>query len=604
MSATLCPPSMLLVRADLGEDGELVVELRRPAQGSLETLDELGLSPVGEYPSWADAPSAMRAAFDDVVDCARERPPPPFATGSPRPRFAPPTAASEPNVREQVADAPPSGPPWLALAGMLGLVVVAFKSAPALRRHELVLVVGLAFSSVVVGATIEWSFFLQNGHGPEWLRYALTGDEALAYYGPGYAELLGASLRRNAAAPEQALARIYLGLSAAMTVLTFVGARSVGARPSLAAALALAVALEPTCLRLVRSAAYHPPIFALNWAATAALVLGVRRASPRAPVFWIAVLAAGLLVAQSARVHPVGWVGAALLPAVIVFVPGHTRTRVVQAVLATGALAAVVALTSLDEVLGPATSGPGHGVLRMVSLPRVVALGASAVVALSVAFVWPTSAVRRGLIVTLLGLGLALAFQLDPMLADLWRYRAGYYSCLAPLLSLGVASLLARFARSRRAQLISAVGVLLVASASAALTGPQRLLPATDALESTLAIGWRERDWGAHKVLTLGNVDGRVVRLPLYVPGGLVARELALDEVETVHVITPTLYYRSSSCSLERGREACAALEARLKLDDAPLFERELPARTSQPWVPMDANVVSIGLYMARPADD
>lgn len=591
MVADACPSGMLIVRVDLGDAGELRVELRRPAEPALETIGELGLSPIGEFPQWSEAPVAIREAFADVVDCARERAPPAFVTGPPGPR----------HIQEYVVVPRPALVlPWLGLLGLLGVVLVFAQARVPLRRRELGLALGLALVSVVIATQIEWSYFLQNGHGPEWMRYALTGEEALGGYGPGYAELLGGIVRPWPHAAELALGRFYLGLLGILALSVYVAARSVGARPALAAALVLALAVEPTCLRLVRSAAYHTPILALHALALAVLVVGVRRAGRLDSKLGIAVLTAGLLVAQAARIHPVGWLSAAMLPATIVFVPGHARTRVIQAVVAGLAIALVVALTSWASLRGATETGPGQGALARMSWLHVgvVTVGLVGLVCLGLASA--TVALRRRLIVVVLVVVLGLAVSLDPLRSELWRYRAGYYITFAPLVGLGLVALLARFKPRARPQGIAAAILVLAAAASGLRDGASRLRVATDARESTLAIDWRDDDWGATELIYLGDVHGRAHRLPLQ-GSRLVARELAVDEVSTVHVAAEFLYYRSSACSYPDGRAACEALEARFELDTPALFEHELPAQASQPWAPFDVDVVRVGLYRARP---
>ena len=60
--------------------------------------------------------------------------------------------------------------------------------------------------------------------------------------------------------------------------------------------------------------------------------------------FVLAVSAAGLLVAQSARIHPVCWVPAAFLPFVVLVGPGDMKGRVFRALLAVGGIAAFTAV--------------------------------------------------------------------------------------------------------------------------------------------------------------------------------------------------------------------------------------------------------------------
>ncbi|PRQ06438.1 hypothetical protein ENSA7_37570 [Enhygromyxa salina] len=611
MSPLSCPPGMLIVSAASGDATELRVEVRRPAGRAMVTIDDLGLSPIGEFPRWAETPPELQAAFAAVVECARSSPVPTLASGPPRPRHAPvapavrsqvdANAAHARDVQATVAEPPTTPIAWLGLAGLLVFVGVAWRAGLPVRAKEGALAVVVALGCAGLQSLLPWSFFLQNGHGPQWVEYALRGHEGLAEYGPGYPELLAAVVRLGPGDPEWVLAWAYLGLGVVVSLSVYVAARGIGARIELALALLVIVALDPTLVRLIRSASYHVPIISLQAIAAALLVLAARRRGVRAPVFVIATFGAGLLIAQAARVHPVGWLAASVLPTVIMFVPGHTRTRVGQTMLATTVIAAVVAGTSLAELLRPLNTPLGRGAVDFEQLVWTLGVG---VVAVAVAVVMilrrPTARARALLIAGLLGAMLVFAVRLNPVAVDASRYQAGYFMCFAPVFGLGLASLIARVAPGRRRQRIAAALVLGVAVIGSIATAADRVSPATDARESTWALDWRARDWEVSRVIYIGEAGTSAVALPLHARDAVVGTGMRGEDVAAFYLGEPVLYYRSSLCSAA-GREACRALESRLQLGDEALLERELPAISSQPWHPIEADTVRVGLFLARP---
>jgi hypothetical protein len=195
---------------------------------------------------------------------------------------------------------------------------------------------------------------------------------------------------------------------------------------------------------------------------------------------------------------------------------------------------------------------------------------------------------------------ISFAVRLNPVAVDAARYQAGYFVCFAPALGLGVASLVARLSPGRRRQRIVAATLFTLAALASLATATERTSPATDARESTWALEWRAQDWGAARVIYIGEAGSSAVALPLHARDALVGTGLRGDDVPGFYLGEPVLYYRSSLCSAA-GREACEALESRLQLDEPALLERELPAIASQAWHPIEADTVRVGLFFARP---
>ncbi|MCB9754892.1 MAG: hypothetical protein H6713_33565 [Myxococcales bacterium] len=611
LRADACPPGMLIVKAEVGDAEPLRIELREPAGRALVTVDELGISPIGEFARWSEVSREYQDALTTVVDCAKRRPPPPLTSGPPSPRFAPDDdprdgARSQPRAAMvHPRSYAPTPIPWLALVGLGCCAVASLRRRGPLRATERAVALALALLAALAQSRLGWSFFLQNAHGPEWVAFALFGESGLSTYGPGYAELLTFVARLDPARPERALAWAYLGLGVVLSTSLYVGARAVGARAALAAALALGLALDPTITRLIRSEAYHVPILALLFVAATTLVLAARRAAASSWWFVVGCVGAGLLISQAARVHPVGWLGALTLPTVILSVPGRARDRVAQLVIAFAIIAVAVGLTSGASLLETITTSMHASFTAERDAPRLVLLHAAALVAIIAAARRVAPARRRALLVLgALALSVSVARQFDPVIADYMRYRAGYFACFAPTVALGLAGLVTRARPRRRAQAIAACALALALALVAVATWSARTRVATDALESTWALEWRAGPWAAAGVVYVSGGDGMgSLALPLYTRDDVPAVGVRSERVDDAPLAGPLLYYRSSLCSGGRGRAACDALERRLELTRPPALERALPTIPSQLWNPLEGERVTVGLYRARPRE-
>ncbi|MCZ7677564.1 MAG: hypothetical protein M5U28_01820 [Sandaracinaceae bacterium] len=163
--------------------GRLRVDVTRRPEGAFVSLPSLGVSPVGEFSDWSEVPAADRAAFDALVQCARERPE--ALVGSLAATPAPPSGE-----RPREAASAPSGPlPWkivLAAAVALLVLVQRFGVRGVAERAAPLLALG-AVTMLARVLLVPESYFHQNGHGPSWIAHALGEPSS---YGPGYAEVL------------------------------------------------------------------------------------------------------------------------------------------------------------------------------------------------------------------------------------------------------------------------------------------------------------------------------------------------------------------------------------------------------------------------------
>ncbi len=585
-----CPSGHVILLAGAND---LSVDVTKRDERAFVAVGPFGVSPIGEFPDWHAAPHPTREAFDSVVECLRTRPGPVLeAVDSPPPR-----------ITRWLVRSTASPVPWRALLGLaLAFALVARRFGP--RR-----LLERALPLVALGATVMLArrllvpeaYFHQNGQGPMWIAHAL-GDPS--NYGPGYTELFQL-VARSAADPDGAVFFLQSALCALVPPGAFVIARAAGASRAIAWAAAIAVALSPIEARLARSESFFACCGALLMIAAAVLGVGVRPRELRASV--LASVAAGLLVAQAARVHPLCWLAAALLPLVVLVGPGAGRAR--PAVIG----AAVIALTVLatagldlyrvvagplgESWLGPAQHGDGRAVPVWIVLLALIAAG-SALGALRVAS-------ARRLLCALAGLATVIVVAWRSNLlgaAPPWVHEAYRWLYLGPALAAAAALVeeaIARVpeARARLARRGAAPLVLGLALAYHAATFAVATRMPTDAREALLVRSWRASLPAGAAVAYLSRAERQIVGLPLYEPrhrpliaGAPIADLSALGG--------DVFYVRTSLCTSERGRAACDAIERGYVLE--PLRRAVLPAIASMRDLEHDRAEVEIVLYRVR----
>ncbi len=133
------------------------------------------------------------------------------------------------------------------------------------------------------------SFFHQNGHGPNWIGYALGQP---CTYGPGFEELFGWAARLRPQQPEPLVFGCNAALAATCPIWTWIVTRRVGAPAWLAWPVAAVVAIDPLLLRIAFTESYYVPYTALLLLGTAVALSAptLRSWSPR---FVLASAAAG-----------------------------------------------------------------------------------------------------------------------------------------------------------------------------------------------------------------------------------------------------------------------------------------------------------------------
>lgn len=569
-----CHRGVVVVRAP---DARLDVELRARSERSFRSAGALGLSPVGQFPDWSRESEARRAALDTLVTCAERDP-------------------SLPLERTAAGAAPtplrPIRPPWLVLAAIAAL---ALAFGDRLRpTREAMLAVGLG----VVTGVARWlllggSYFHQNGQGPAWIAHALAEDPGLAGYGPGFPELFAAAARLSGADPERGVWLVQSLLATCVPPAAWLVARRLGAGAWVAAALALGCALDPLLGRLAATESYFASALSLGMLASAACALAAPR--PRSPRFWLPLCAAGLLLAQSLRVHPGAWPAALAVPLPLLFGPGSWRRRVRLAALGLGLIAVVVTLTS-----APALAEVLRGPLGQKWLPgtrlRWDRLG-SAVLSCSIAAALALALARRSWRGAALALTGALTFAVL-RLTDLLSDPNPAVAAAHPRTFLPAAVCL--FAVVGRARTLrQSLAFLLVAGSLLAL--PARIafarLP-TDVREALFVRELRGRLEPGARVAYLERAGAQLARLPLYSSPERAPLGDADSSFDLRSLPAPAYYFRSSLCATPQGDPVCAALERDVDLE--PVAERALPALPSMRWTAYAGDEVRVGLFRIR----
>ena len=596
LRAAECPAGHVIFDAD-----GLYIDVRRSGDDAFVRVGELGISPVGQFRDWREAPERHRAALDALVRCVRARPDPIVdAIGEHPPAPSESRAApGEPRVRT-------TRPlPWRVLLGALlalGILVRRFGTRGLAERAMPLVALG-AIVLLARQLLVPESYFHQNGQGPLWVRHALGEPSA---YGPGYAQLFWLAARA-AGDPDGAVFLAQSVLCALVPPAGFAIARGVGAPRIFAWAVAVALAASPLLARIARSESYFATCGALLFLAAAILAVCVRPEDG-----WKARLAgmaaSGLFVAQAALVHPVCWLAGAVLPGVVLVGGGDVTARVRLAVVATAVIAAVVlafAGPDLYDVLagslghqwlGAPTARTSRAAGYEVALLALIVLAAVGVALRSRA--WQ----RTALAVVVIALVAAMAWM-GYVLGDVMPWIAAAYGWLYAPAPIAAGAALVRelsgVAGSReRLVRAAAAGAVLVSSISwyAVRFADLTRLP-TDAREALAVRRWRAHLPRGAVVAHLARAGRQIVELPLYERYHL---RISADRppVDLTAAGSDVFYLRSSLCTSARGREMCEAVEAAYQLE--PVRRAVFPAVPSMDGLEYDRDEVEIVLYRVR----
>ena len=603
-----CPDGVVVLSLR-GERGTpLSVEVHAAGEGSFRTVGKLGLSPVGRFDDWLTEPEDERTAFDRLSGCAA-RDPGPLRASVERTRTAAGTPGGDSSRREG-RDTPPVLPWRLALAAVFAATacLLRVRASSAVRRaraRRMALgLAGLAFGTWCA-RRLFWSsaFFHQNGQGPLWIRYALGRMAPFTAYGTGYREIFSTPVAAFGGDPSRSVFETQAVLGTVVPACAWTIARRVGARRPVAALLALLVACDPLLARLAESESYFATTLALLISASALLCAGVPLERSHRWTRWCAVLGAGLLVAQAARVHIFGWVPAAMVPFPLLLMRGPLPRRARFFAMATLGIAVVVLIGAAPEMrtvlVGPL--GERFGTHRRslpdpALIPLVLALG---VVLLSLR----ATRSHRGVLAALV---FALSIALGKLMSDIGGSPTPWVdgaqrALFAPALIASASAWSSMLSRTKHRALFAALALSL--SGAFLLTRARSMTPLpTDALEASWVTSFKASLPAGATVSYLGRVGDRIDELPLYNPLPWSAAEptaVPLRDAVTLLASGSDAYYvRTTLCFTPEGAPVCAALERTAVLE--PVQSRSLPARPSMRDFSYLGETVPVGLFRVR----
>ncbi len=591
-----CPPGRIIVRASFSGLAHLDIELQPGAQHAFRTIRGIGISPVGEFSRWSEAPAPYQQVVDELTACIDTHAEllAPSASVAPSPTAAPGDAA--------VARTLPAYPiPWLALTGLLmGSACLALRRPkhPNIRQA---LLTGLTVIGGLVATWImrTWAttpmYLHQNGQGPLWVEAALDDPLGLFRYGPGYGQLFAPLVRRLPSDPDTALLTGMALASLTIPVAAYTLARRVGASKLLAFVCAIWMACAPVPMRLAASESYFAIGLILIALAAALLSRGTHGTHLRSPRLWFHSITAGVIVSLVARIHPLLWIPAATITLGAWLQRGRARDRFKLSLVSALIIATVVVATSgkymlavLEGSLGQQWMPSTGGGLELVIPPPAFWLVALVLIALG----WRRRTIRRSLELAVLGslTGVVawttnLVSANQPWIADafLWLFAPAWISLIVAAL---------RDVRPRFAAGIGTLGVAIWCLVRI----PKILVPTTDGLELNEARSWRAQLPPGSELIWLARAGERTLQLPLYTHFPVRRRPwTASDPVPKCSPSAETYFYASSLCSTPEGRDACSAFQERHTLEQVASWE--LPAVASLPWLPLAQEPIPAALY-------
>lgn len=603
VEALQCPNGAIIIVDAAG----LRVELARDPRRGFRRAGPWGISPIGSFSDWNAVAPALRAALDQVVACAGAAPLPAEGEVSLRPSVRASPGAGVAHHH----DAPPAAwqcVPWLVLGalalslaarGPLRPRLAALRTAAPWRRALTPAAIVAATLALRAGVSPA-GFFHQNGHGPSWVAHTFTGEHHA--YGTGFREVFGAVVRLVPSNPDGAVFALQSLLGAAAVAALWATARAMGAPQGLCLAAAFAAAVDPVLARASRSESHYAAQTSLLFIAAAMLA---RASGPvRSRAFALACAAAGLVLAQAMRMHPVAWVAAALVPSVMLLGPDPLPRRVARTAAGfalAGATCALFALPTVRAVMAGqlgAQWAPRHASAILTAAQRGALPALAAAVAAGLLTRSPGSLIPRALTAVLVCAAAGAANVLPAGGVPPWV--SGAYARLYAPVVVAAAVAVAAEALTTRARVIAASGATALGALLFALArGPALTHQPTDAREQRDAMTWRAQLPAGSRVVYLERAGDHIVVLPLYAgltPRGVHAVPLRANEPPPVlSAFGPTTYwYRSSVCSSRQGAAWCDAIERANAM--TPLWAKTLPASPSMPYLPYLTDRVRVGL--------
>lgn len=481
--------------------------------------------------------------------------------------------------------------PWLLGAGLFLLILAIRRSSHAAPSWPVVALVAVlaVFAAATRFALGIWGPLHVNGQGPLWIRGALE-PSALSGYGPGYSELFGWATWFGTRA-DRAIFTANVVLSGLSPVLLFAVARLLGVAWGGALGAALVLAADPVAVRTAASEGYFTALIALVLAVQLALAVGIRDDSGDKLARTLAFIAAGLIAASVARIHPMSYLPLAFCPLVALQrgQPDAWAPRLRLAGLATLAIGGIVLTTSGGTILhalraSPMTSQAAAGVARSEVL---VVLGVTLLVIVLQRWLRSAGLPILGLCSLAAVVATHNAFQQSP----LWHLCYQRVFCAGMLL--GVAALVPR----------GAPGIVLGVSSAAATTF--LLLDAARPYVDTATTEQMEYRFLQESLaqvppgctLAAINQSGmRIWEIPSYLLPESSGQRAVLQPSDLGAAPTDCLLYvRSSLCGSVEARPTCEAIERDALLTRGA--SRAFPALPSYVGLPYDRDPVEVAIF-------
>lgn len=589
------------------------VEVAESPGPAFRHAGRLRVSPVVDVPDYLNLPAGQRREYEALLAwlTAEEASIDPLwmaprthGRTRPRGREDRPDRDGERTSRgDRTGDAAPDGPAFSDAALLFGAVLLVVASARRRDRswRRSARTLGLLFG---VGLALRlglglWGPLHVNGQGPLWIRAAVARAQEVVDYGPGYPEVMGLLVRVLPLAPDHALFAVNAVLSALAPMLLFGLARSMRLDPHRALAASVLLTLDAISIRLATTESYFWPILTLVLA-TALLLARAADAQRRRERWRIvaSLLAAGLLGAQAARIHPVAWIPLALAPLVLLGVSDSRRDvlrRVAVTVAGAVALALCIAAINHDWLFESLSSAGSQGPLRAFRLedwasgsgrwlPRIAIVAAAALL-------W-----ARPRAPVLVGVASAVALLITrDMFAQSDVWRASYDRVLAPAIVLGVVAAVPRTVFRKPWHAVVGAG-----GCAALVAALQVGAVATVTTEQQEYWFLREHlariPLGCH-IAHAERVGDRIVEIPDYVApgsGGVFGVQSPGDLVMAGRGRC-VYWVRTSLCSTRVGQGLCDDAEQRVVLRE--VARAELPAVPSYRGFGYVTDPVSVALF-------
>jgi hypothetical protein len=485
--------------------------------------------------------------------------------------------------------------PWLPSAA-LALLAVAVWRGPRPGRGEVWQVVAIATCAAV--ARIVWGLWGPlhvNGQGPLWIRGALEAG-ALAGYGPGYYELF-AWLTRLGAAPDRAIFAANAFLSALSPALLYAVARLAGVERGGALAAAVVLAVDAVTIHTAASELYIWPLIALVLAVQVALGIFVQARQRRDRLAGaLALTAASLLGAATARIQPVGYLTLALSPLVVLCAgrPQRWRERIVLAAEAATAIGAAVLLTTGRTIVHALGDSPvsAHGIVSVLR-----AQGADVWILVLLIAVWVARRWARPPWLPIIAASSLVSMWMVESSFQRHPYQQLFYARLCwPGVLLGAAALLPR--RLQGSGWALSVGVV-VAAALQVPAWPYLGARTTEQREYAFLQEVLPSMPATCTLASVSRAGKRVWEIPAYLMASGAARAIEdgsqlRDAIEAADCV---VYVRSSLCSSVEGRPLCDSAEHGAPLER--VASRVFEAAPSDVDLPYDRSEVEVVVSLA-----